>query len=794
MEKNEHAIFQDIPYNGGNGNFHSALLTTFTIDLIHFDTRVLNALRRKQICSINVLVDKNQLNQSLQYVSPTFLHHIGLDYCLSGISAKGAFHPKINLFVGNEAALVLIGSGNLTVTGHGKNHEVFTGFMADAANKSQRPLIEECWHYLKRFVAQTGEFEQQRLLHEIPDNCIFLKENYTFEPHSLCTINNNLKAALLYSENGSSILSQMDKLIPMNVVRKITVASPYFDEDGTTLQHFLQLCPQATMDVLIQGDCSLPPYKMPAEPRINFYDFNETKRGRQIIKDFNRLAHAKIYLFETNDMSYCIVGSANATKAGWGSLDTRGINDELCVLYASSETDILKALGLNISKRCRIEPNEFNLPKQQPPISQPRFQIKLQGAQYKQGQLNIHLEEGHEFLPDLLDIQLEDENKITILTDYRIKDSTTLVANYNSVRTSLLCTLCDKHGSIVSNKVFVNNLEQLEATNPSRTTRLINNIVSRIESEGYNGLEIIDMLTCIMGDITETNKHNLTHKSASSTPKKEDTPLPLLAYNPDHDNDDTHPNGFMPTDRVSRLIECIEENIRRSIRSMKEDLIDEEESGNCETSNERNPNYGIKEIINVKKLHTYSENAASVLRAYQQYVSRRSKYSHEHGGTLTKEDLSFFTLSMFTSVEICYLDRFQYDFQNLHGLDKSDSQKKLYKRLDHVMEHEAIEALTRFSTFCQHFDNCSHKDSDFILKGHRATKYVLLYYTCFSRFSTAKRYREAEIIKAIHVLSEHFGFSSPALLASELQPLIDRYDQIVDFKDVEKAMKRLGAL
>ena len=42
MEKNEHAILLDIPSGGKNGKYHSAVLTTYAIDLIHFDNQLLN--------------------------------------------------------------------------------------------------------------------------------------------------------------------------------------------------------------------------------------------------------------------------------------------------------------------------------------------------------------------------------------------------------------------------------------------------------------------------------------------------------------------------------------------------------------------------------------------------------------------------------------------------------------------------------------------------------------------------------------------------------------------------------
>lgn len=159
--KNEHYLFQDIPSAGQNGTYHSAVLTTYAIDIIHFDNNVRNTLHRKQVTSINILADSEQIDKTLEYISPSFIPHVGKDYSVTSVIMKnGVFHPKVNFFVGYDSVLVLIGTGNLTVAGHGKNHEVFTGFIIDANNIEHRPLIEECWLYIKNFVYKAGEFEK----------------------------------------------------------------------------------------------------------------------------------------------------------------------------------------------------------------------------------------------------------------------------------------------------------------------------------------------------------------------------------------------------------------------------------------------------------------------------------------------------------------------------------------------------------------------------------------------------------------------------------------------------------
>lgn len=252
MNQNEHAIFLDIPTGRKSGKFHSAVLTTYAIDLIHFDHLLLNTLHRKQVCSVNVMVDSDQMNKSMEFVSPMAMYKVGNEYSVSPMNFEGAFHPKINFFAGDEAALVLLGTGNLTVAGQGKNHEVFSGFYIDETDDRHRPLIEECWRYLLRHTDQCSAFVKNRILHEIPDNCSFLDETYSFKPHQFCEVQDNLKAALLYNEESSGILNQLAGLVPLNEVKKITVVSPFFDENGETLITLANLCPNAKVDVLIQ--------------------------------------------------------------------------------------------------------------------------------------------------------------------------------------------------------------------------------------------------------------------------------------------------------------------------------------------------------------------------------------------------------------------------------------------------------------------------------------------------------------------------------------------------------------
>lgn len=298
MANNEHIIFQDIPLKGND--FHSAVLLTYSLDLVNIDSRIRNILHKKKICSLNIFADKNQLENMYSFISPLSISNLGRDYTITAVQSPGAFHPKINMFIGYDSLMCIFGSGNLTVGGHGKNHELFTGFIADNENNAQLPLLQEIWSYIQNMTLVTGSFEKKRILEEIPLNCSLLEKPFDFTPHSLVRINDNLDAALIYDDNQQSIFSQIANIVPRSDVNKIIVVSPFFDKDGRTLDNLQKEFSNAEFDVLIQNDTRALPYGLKNE-KINFFDFNETPRGKKNYKNFQRNLHCKMILFITND-------------------------------------------------------------------------------------------------------------------------------------------------------------------------------------------------------------------------------------------------------------------------------------------------------------------------------------------------------------------------------------------------------------------------------------------------------------------------------------------------------------
>lgn len=790
MEKNEHSIFLDIPNGKRNGKYHSAILTTYAIDLIHFDRHLLNMLHRKQICSVNIFADYNQVRREMEYVNPLFVNNIGKEYCLTCIDSKGAFHPKINYFVGDDSVLVIFGTGNLTVTGLGKNHEVFTGLMIDESNDNHRPLIEECWRYITRFTNQCGPFERNRILREIPDNCRFLDSNYKFTPHKLCEVQTGLEAALLYNDESSSVLKQITDIVPLNKVEKVTVVSPFFDEKGDALLSLSRLCPNAKIDVLIQEDCSLPPCKIPENKNINYYDFDETARGKQTFSVYNRQVHAKIYHFKTTDSEYCIIGSANATIAGLGTMQRRGMNDEFGIIYASKKMDFLSGLGLKARKKTNFNVKELKRSTYEEK-DESSIKYKILSAQYENGKLTVLC---NQTIPDNAFIAVNYGSSVDILEiSDKKKESYIAETKLDEVAT---CFFVNSNEDCMSNKVFVNRIDKLETTNPSQTSRSLNRIIARIEDEGYDGLDVADILSDIMSNLVNETDEVLKVRIASSSrkTKQKENALPEIKYNAAYDNDDAHSCRPILIDRTSRLVECIEDSIRKKIRSIDDALNDEEEEGSAETSNER-------EIVEYEEISVTKDNikdfgymSSSVLTRYSSLISKRKEQNIRSGlNVITKDDLNFFSLSIFTAIEICYLNRHNYGFNEIDGISRSNLQKQLYDSLDRSINIDGLKAVEDFVCFCKSMKKPINMDNDYAKKANRTMKYAILYSTLFFRNATQKEVQllGKRVMQAIQSLISIFRLPSNDYLKEELTPISEHYDYAFRFSHVLKMINQI---
>ena len=416
---------------------------------------------------------------------------------------------------------------------------------------------------------------------------------------------------------------------------------------------------------------------------------------------------------------------------------------------------------------------------------------KVLSAQYDSGGLSVFCDQA---IPENSFVAIDNGYDIAIYIIDSIENDRYYVGAKLGHDLSV-CYITTSEGECLSNKVFINNIANLEITNPSQTSRSLNRFISRIEDEGYEGLEVADMLTDIMWDlVNETDDNQQPRKvTASSKERTRDNSLPDIQYNPAYDNDEIHSNRSILVDRTSRLIECIEESIRKKIRSIDEAITDEEEEGKAETSNDREIVENEEISVSKKTINSYGELSSSVLSNYSNLITKRTEQLNKSAFKfVTKDDLNFFSLSMFASTEICYLNRHKYQFDEIDRIYRSYCQKQLYDSLDRSMNINGIKALERFAGFCRSMGKPSFKDDDFKKKADRTMKYALLFGTLFYRNATGKEeHLKKRVLQALQTLISLFGIPSEKYLENELSPLSERYDYSFRYRHVKNFIDKL---
>lgn len=105
------------------GQWRSALFTTYALSLGFFEGAVLPSLQRSGARDITIFSDIEGVAGAL---SEAGARHVGRAYSVVPVrNSAGVFHPKLTALAGPDGPQLLVGSGNLTFGGWGRNIELF---------------------------------------------------------------------------------------------------------------------------------------------------------------------------------------------------------------------------------------------------------------------------------------------------------------------------------------------------------------------------------------------------------------------------------------------------------------------------------------------------------------------------------------------------------------------------------------------------------------------------------------------------------------------------------------------
>ncbi|MBZ9917105.1 hypothetical protein LB517_01395 [Mesorhizobium sp. BR1-1-12] len=289
-----------------------ALLTTYTLSLSYFESEVLRPLLRGGCSDIWVVADAEGYRSSLLERRSM---RVGQEYRLIPVALPdGVFHAKCIYLAGDEGDLLLVGSGNLTFGGHGKNAEVFETLSPGSAASAFRDFVD--------FLEAVGSRPDIRIARTE------WVEDFAGRARAAADQgadhDDSPPLRLVHPVNEPVIDQLPDLLAPYGACTEAVIMSPYHDHDGLAVRTLAERLKVSRTRVAVTkaGASPFPFAQTAAWP-------HPVSPAKPSLKD-KRFVHAKWYEFQTDSVRLLLTGSINATRKALTTSD----NVELGVLRA----------------------------------------------------------------------------------------------------------------------------------------------------------------------------------------------------------------------------------------------------------------------------------------------------------------------------------------------------------------------------------------------------------------------------------------------------------------------------
>lgn len=577
------SLIQNIPA----GKFHSVLMTSFSINLYYWEIQLLRTLSGKGINFVSAIVDSDCLSDQLLKFSKAFSGKRPLEFSLHGYKSKGAFHPKIQFYAGNDNILVLIGSGNLTISGHGKNMEVWTPVMVDSPESSAFPFVRDVWNYLSSLYNELGD-EAYNIIKSVEDNCSLLQVEYTssdteHQIDSECSIR-------LFVDGSKTLFNQCSDWIGEENINSITVMSPFYDSRSELLKAFYKRYKPERINIIVERGFGAPPKSQSIPDYVNIYSWDKAvPEGKQ----WQEFFHSKCFFFKGESNHYLLCGSANASVAAFGVPGVASTNKEASVGYKSTATDYLAESGIRL-----IEPISTSDIKENPSQDESNKTVSpvvwIKEASYEYDHFVVKTQNESEI----------QESSITFYCGNRLKHESfayssptgefTLDGLFKESFNPLYVEITNHEGYLISNRQFVIPTVSMDYNNPSPSSTSYRKGCRSIESGQFVNGSVLRFIEQILSDTeSKMSAKSIVDASAYKTTKeiKGGHFSSFEDYLKDHGTGITgDPRSRKNTSSISQstlLFDSMISYITKSAKEKEEEDIDNEETEDLKKSEGR---------------------------------------------------------------------------------------------------------------------------------------------------------------------------------------------------------------
>lgn len=300
--------------------------TTYTLSLAFFESAIFPQFNRERLKSCLIISDSLGYHSAL--IEAAALQSAAQDYLVVRAPHSGSFHPKVWLIIGDNEALLLTGSGNLTQSGFMTNAEFFDAVHIRPDTPPSAELVDDLRSFVTGLANMWPREDHQELL------CIEMLTQIEQAVNGLAVAKEQKPKAVRFLHSFRGPL--LDQLPVIPDAKEIYIAAPYFGASLRGLDLLTARYPTAKLHLYpavhsgVGTDIPLPELKkVYRTARVSPLSVSGKKGA---------LAHLKLYgvaLANKTAILYC--GSANCTHAAW-----QGPNVEAGLLRSVSFVDLAR--------------------------------------------------------------------------------------------------------------------------------------------------------------------------------------------------------------------------------------------------------------------------------------------------------------------------------------------------------------------------------------------------------------------------------------------------------------------
>lgn len=310
--------------------FEASIATTYSVYLPFYENCVLPRLLNQRTRLNLLLVDAGQFSEAMAVPSlrPACA---GRDYALIPVSAAAAFHPKVILLLGRDAARVSVGSHNMTLSGFGSNREatVRVDVPKPRQDDEGRTIIASTWRFLEAWI----EANRLSVPAGLRESLVRARDRAPWLSETLAQTEGPAPSSGFLGSlpTGPALLDRLS--LPRS--KRIVVTAPFLDNDLEFLGRLTEI--GGNVVAAIDRRADLP--RAAVRSRLaRFVDMGE-----------GGLLHAKILYADGAKASdaVLVVGSANPSEPAWLASPADRNCEAVFVLRGARAREAAQKLGMD---------------------------------------------------------------------------------------------------------------------------------------------------------------------------------------------------------------------------------------------------------------------------------------------------------------------------------------------------------------------------------------------------------------------------------------------------------------